>query len=205
MVLVKDLLTDELFIQLTDEQSNQQGSNYSLFTPYYWSYYQSEGILNVLVQELKELNVEIAPVWNKWSLKDDVWELEITHRDESDSYCEYAFLCLYGEPCLQPTKEQKAEAESLFLKAQEEWAIQTAQYQAERQEKEQALSQALESILGGKVVEFVPPGEFDEEEYHNERGHLIVKNTEGQLVKFTSCHWMVGYEDATDSLRISIV
>jgi len=194
MQLVKDLLTETLYIQTKD--------NYHPFNPKHWEYYHKGGILPTLLQQLKDDGLEILHVWNKWIFRSDKWELEIVWRDESDSYSEWPILFLYGEPGLEPSEEQKSESIFNFQKQQEQEKLQALKWEQERKDTELHLFQALESLIGGKVVEFVPPSSNEE---NHVRGYVVVENQQGQLIKFSSTHWMMNYEDAVDSISISLM
>lgn len=190
MLLIKDILSDNLFISENNEFYKFQED---------WNTYYREGYLQQILQELRDRSIPIPQVWNIWTKRDEEWKLDI--RDEEDKYsCSYPRVQVYGDPGLEPTKEEKAQVETEILLAQEAQAKQWAEYKAQ---EEQEKSTIHSSILGATVIEFVPP---DDNEEYGESGYLILQAPNGMKIKVTSTHstWNYG-EDSSDSLYITLV
>jgi hypothetical protein len=193
MLLIKDILSDNLFI-------TQEGSYYKFQED--WNTYSREGYLQQILQELKERSYSIPQVWNIWTKRDGEWELDI--REEKDKYsCSNARVQVYGEPGTEPTEEQKAqlEAEHQVAKAAND------KYWADiRTKKEEDTNVILSSIVGATVIEFIPPSENDDDEGYGESGYLILQAPDGTEIKVTSTHstWDWG-ESSSDSLLLTLV
>lgn len=192
MLLIKDILSDNLFISENNEFYKFQED---------WNTYYREGYLQQILQELRDRSIPIPQVWNIWTKRDGEWKLDV--RKEEDKYsCSYPRVQVYGDPGSVPTEEQKAQVEIEMLKAQDAQAKHWAEYKAK---KEQETNTIHSSILGATVIEFVPPDDSEEEEY-GESGYLILQAPNGMKIRVTSTHttWNWG-ENSSDSLLLTLV
>lgn len=192
MLLVKDILSDNLFISENNEFYKFQED---------WNTYNRQGYLQQILQELRDRSIPIPQVWNIWTKRDGEWKLDI--RNEEDSYySSYARVEIYGEPGTEPTEEQKAqlEAEVQVAKAAND------KYWADlRTKREEDTNTIQNSVVGATVIEFIPPSENDDDEGYEESGYLILQAPNGTKIKVTSTHstWNYG-ESSSDSLYLTV-
>ena len=185
-MLVKNLVNGKYFLQL-DEQ-------YKLLNLDNLNYYLERGILHTLVEELKERGEEIPSVWNVWTKEEESWSLTLRYKEVTSSP-NFPHFQLHGEPGLELTDEQKAQAEEEFQQLQDKLL---EEKEKEQQEYEQEKA-TYNNLIGGTVVAFELPTKNSNGYY--EGGSVTVLNTDGQEVNIISTHdtWHWG-ECSCDSL-----
>lgn len=141
MLLIKDILSDNLFI-------TQEGSYYKFQED--WNTYSREGYLQQILQELRDRFIPIPNVWNVWTKRDGEWELDI--QEEEDKYsCSNARVQVYGEPSTEPSEEQKKQVEAEIQVAKEADYKYWADIRTKREEDNNTIHS---SVVGATVIGF---------------------------------------------------